>query len=670
MKPPNQTDHEWRSPLVRSPLRVRADTESPYRQRILGVLINFDRFSSSALAHKLIEAFTRFARGIEQANTLVNAYAEAKKFFIFVCEDSGYPDDHIFTRDTLRDFKIYLDTRKISARIRQSILRIACCICNMLPDFETVFPRDFDIYGSDVEIAAPKRHIRSLSELANQQGWTDKQLLRLFLDYCWDEIEQSWSKFSQRAQLAAIARPHLNDSHYVTGWGRSRGGPEDGRCGQRDINQLWVTECLSIASNSSATIQEKRYYRDLAWLLAYVEDYLDGIPEHITHLHNLPMLGRYETSIARIGGVAEASAFFFPTCRELSPFFAVFAAAHVNPMSIHGIRVDHLRMSDDPAWATLGFNKPRAGGEVVGPTFPIGGRNARTIPRAFEKLKAYTEPIRERLSANDPRRGALFLCRLRRVRGDGFLDQATYEMLQVGFTKLVERFWKSVGAANVGVRPFSFSASNVRASAIVQAHQDGGMDLEQTRILTRHRGSRTTTLYVDRMDVRTGMVAEVRKGMEALEQWVRTTQLPVIRAEVAAVLEALQLPDTPENREAATAYLKGDLGLGHGMDCRNPTKGPPRFRDGNRCDYLVGCWTCQQCIIITTPLNWARIRGYLDHLIAHAPTLKARNTVRWRRLYEPQLNLLEQVLADFPPEIERKGRGLLPRLKPLFPPLH
>lgn len=670
MKPPNQTDREWRAPLVRSPLRVRADTGSPYRQRILGILINFERFSGSALALRLIEAFTRFALGIDQVSTLVNAYAEAKKFFIFVCEDSGYPTDYNFTRNTLRDFKIYLDKSNIPVRRRQPTLRTACCICNMLPHFETAFPRDFDIYGSAGEIAAPKQHIRSLSELANQHGWTDKQLLRLFLDYCWVEIEQSWLKFSRRAQLAAIARPHLDDSHYVTGWGRGRGGPEDGRRGQRDINQPWVTECLHTVMKGSATFQEKRYYRDLAWLLSYVEDYLDGIPEHISHLHNLPMLGRYEASMARIGGVAEASAFFFPTCRELSPFYAVFAAAHVNPMSIHDIRVDHLRMSDDPAWATLGFDKPRAGGEVVGPTFPIGGRNARTIPRAFEKLKAYTEPIRERLSMNDPRRRALFLCRLRRVRRDGFLDQATYDMLQVEFTKLVERFWKYVGPDNMGVRPFYFSASNVRASAIVQAHQDGGMDLEQTRILTRHRSRRTTTPYVDRKDVRAGMVAEVRKGMEALEQWVRTTQLPVIRAEVAAILEALQLPDTPENREVAIAYLEGDLGLGHGMDCRDPTKGPQRFRDGNRCDYLVGCWTCQQCIIITTPLNWARIRGYLDHLIAHAPTLKARNMVRWRLLYEPQLNLLEQVLADCPPEIERKGRGLLLRLKPLFPPLH
>jgi hypothetical protein len=403
-------------------------------------------------------------------------------------------------------------------------------------------------------------------------------------------------------------------------------------------------------------------------LVAYIDERFDGIPTYYRDKAAMaqPDVLQYRYALRYHGNIRLVATHLGPDVRMLVPFAVVFAAANVNPQSILKLRIDDLKDTDRRGWKKLDWDKTRAGGEIEGLEFPIGGANASTVPRAFEALLEITQRFRR--SVSETNEDFAFLAWLPNGRSKESLPPIrvpSHKMLLYAFRSFRDDFlaihpgW--IGAD--GKKPV-FALENIRATAINVLHADLGYDTESTRVSTRHRRKSTTARYLRHREHAAAREGAIRDSQEQMVTWVKEQSINVILAKPDTVADTLKI----EASEALLWIEDAKNAVGNGFQCRNPMKSPmPGQVRGRLCTYFIGCFACANNIIIAMPLNAARLILWRRHVEAARPRMAADNMTRWNLIYEPQVAALSAALDDFPADVLVKGRSLAEQLRVPFP---
>jgi len=419
------------------------------------------------------------------------------------------------------------------------------------------------------------------------------------------------------------------------------------------------------AADASGLLTRKRF----GSLVSYIDERFDGIPksEWDAVARGQPEFTEYRCAIRFHGGTRQVATHLGPDVRTLVPFAVVFAAADINPHSILKLKIGDLKETNRPGWRKLDWEKTRAGGEIDGLEWPVGGTNAATVPRAFDALREITERFRR--SAGDQHAQAAFLAWApspgrARVKPP-LIRVPTHSMLLYEFRNFradfLEAHPKWIGAD--GKHPV-FALENIRATAINVLHADLGQDTESTRVATRHRHKSTTARYLRHPEHAAAREGAIRDSQEQMVAWAREHDVNVILAKPDSVADALKI----EASEALLWIDEAKNAVGNGFQCRNPLNSPMLGQArGRLCTYFIGCFACANNIIIATPLNAARLILWHSHVEAARPRMAADNITRWNLIYEPQIAAIAAALDDFPADVLVKGRRLAEQLRIPFP---
>ena len=87
----------------------------------------------------------------------------------------------------------------------------------------------------------------------------------------------------------------------------------------------------------------------------------------------------------------------WPTAFYLAPFMVLFAIAQVNSLSIHALKTNDFRAdpTEPTKFMTVFWPKPRSNAQLLSGPYPIGGKNSRSLPRAWMLLQEATRELRE-----------------------------------------------------------------------------------------------------------------------------------------------------------------------------------------------------------------------------------------------------------------------------------
>lgn len=329
----------------------------------------------------------------------------------------------------------------------------------------------------------------------------------------------------------------------------------------------------------------------------------------------------------------------------------VFAAAQVNVDSIAHLTVDMLRAdtAQPGRYRVLVWDKPRAGGDQLMPPFPVGGRDARSLPRLWERLLEATAHLRTQAPPGSAERLLLYMGWESATKRDAPMVVHPVGSLSLLFGTTFPKVIASLasqapaGSARDSVAQIApaLTLSTVRTTAINVASKRLNRDFSKTAATGGHRSTRSLgTSYLNNRRVQRALDEQIEAGQRHMLRWARQP-MEVVPDDPEAIEDRLGLD------ARAAARLRADaLNLGTGVS-------------------LVD----DRAIVIDTPLNALRMIQWLRRMREAEGTMVRENPERWTAIYLPQIALFEQALNDFPRRTlmaakEMDGKYALP-----FPPV-
>ena len=322
-------------------------------------------------------------------------------------------------------------------------------------------------------------------------------------------------------------------------------------------------------------------------------------------------------------GTSMSSSLCFAACA-----IGLLSAACVNPTSTTELEIDDLRAnSRDPSLRRLKFSKGRADGDVDLPAFPIGGTNARTIPRLWDRIIQATATMRISVPAGAERR--LFL----RIDSSGAVvpidDENRVAMAMPVLRKLIAggyptssgRGDKATRAVRTLTNPLYVKSSTgdqeryapiranmrfinyalIRNTAINVASARLKRNSADTQNAVGHRrgGGALEGAYLANRQYRDDLDQEIRLAQAALVNWA-TKPVRVLPAEAEAVMS-----EAGVDASTAARVLAEEFNLGMGASLVNATT-----------------------IVIDTPLNALRMMQWVEKLEAAEARILVENPVQ------------------------------------------
>jgi hypothetical protein len=317
--------------------------------------------------------------------------------------------------------------------------------------------------------------------------------------------------------------------------------------------------------------------------------------------------------------LAELRSYLAPTTKYLAALMPTFLAAGVNPSSLRRLRVDQLvPISDAPeSFASIVFEKPRAGGEVLVGPFRVGKPGEFSLPQVWARAARATSVLRDRLPKKKVQNKLLLAARDRGRWRNTFVDVAApHKFLQVALKKLLgELCGRDSPLGRVAKR---LSPKTIRTTAINIANQRMGLDKDLSAAAFGQKPEVLDVAYLLNERIKAELERTMEEGQAALERWLRAP-IRVVPNESSAILEA----------------------------CGNDAKAAGEARSGDSA-WLNGlCLVHDQALVVDTPINCLRMLQWLECLRAAESRMRRDQPERWKARYEPQIPLFEDALADF-----------------------
>lgn len=317
---------------------------------------------------------------------------------------------------------------------------------------------------------------------------------------------------------------------------------------------------------------------------------------------------------------SEIQQHLWPSSMFLAPFMALFAMAFISAGSICELERDMLRDDSlEPGKKSIVFDKGRAGGDVEAGPFPIGGANARSIPRAWGLIDAATEPLRPLAAPELRNRLLLFMSRRKDNWVPGGVMAANVFQYRDGIKALLDLADGTKWKLLVALREQLASLKLIRTTAINVARARLG-NAKQTGEVVRHNGTRTLEVsYLNNPYVKAELDDHVVASQQMMVEWTKSgiTIVPNDRGSITAQLDGMS--------DAADALLADELNMGFGVSLVNT-----------------------KAIVIDTPLNCLRMLQYLRRIQESRDLILIENPARWEKYWEPQAVILAEALHDFP----------------------
>ena len=351
------------------------------------------------------------------------------------------------------------------------------------------------------------------------------------------------------------------------------------------------------------------------------------------------------------GGITRIAllTFFHPTVVLASLFAGILAAGCVNPASIECLELDDMQPdAQDPALRRIVPAKARALGDVDLPPFPVGGRNARTLPRLWERYVVASEEIR-RLAPPSYATRLLLWCP-RQIAPPPAIGAFTWpgainECWQVLRKYLAGQYHVRPSVAlnpeydiirqNLDVLTLSL----IRDTAINVASARLNRDFAKTALAVGHRSTSSLELsYLNNPQVREDLETEVRRVQRAMHDWVHRP-IAILPPDPDTVARELGLA-----REEAVKVVADERNLGYGVSLVN-----------------------ERTVIIDTPLNALRMMQWLEHLKKAEHRMLNDNPERWEQIYRDQVHVFTQALADFPRRTLKAAKAMNEDIRLPFP---
>jgi hypothetical protein len=587
--------------------------------------------------------------------------------------------------DALNTFYEFLETSSYSPATKQTLYKHGCGISRYLIDSKLI--GHFRVPGryrhaAVLSVTPPPRRVTDGVRLADTE-LTDDKMLNQIVSFAYEELEAWRHKRALAAVLATAAREAYRAVLEAT----KQAWPAHSFA---RMDTTWADAVLAAHGSGLERHGFPTNGRDLASLafcILFAHEHYNGIPRTVTEVRRLPddqkIPGevRYASMIIRVGSEFPGlfPSMLCPGQDEAAALAVLLAAAHVNADSVVAMKAACLKATRDPNVFVLAWHKARAGGEMEGLGFPnrpannspdcedngaaeidekTGEMRRQILARgATDAVRSIPTAIRDYLKASAPLRAAMDMpdgpdgvphpdAKLLLVQPDKVQPGATgftcsARTLRRGVEAFAARLQERIVVAHSEASGFRIGLKSIRVSAIHQFRRSSG-SMNATVIASQHASRDQTAYYLRHRDVMALNSEETRRIVNALDHAVRTGTLILV---------------------AADHRPTGAVDIGHGLTCRNRHDSQmPGQRPDLPCDFFLGCLSCERAIVVATPLNYARLARYREHLISSRQR-RDQNPERWHRWVMPMLPVLEQALADFPPETAAEGTKLAARLR-------
>jgi hypothetical protein len=375
-----------------------------------------------------------------------------------------------------------------------------------------------------------------------------------------------------------------------------------------------------LSKKDKFTADELKQFRVL---LHVIESKHDGfVPDQATLLKKGSGISHIYKAISNFGGTKKISSMLYPFAEDIIPFMiAIGAQTFANPEGLRCMKRDcmseHLLLEGR---SIVSWDK---------------GRSKRPQQRSFLSAKQMSVPklinqvltLTERLShyAPEAERNNIFLIH-------GLNNGYRAKLIPDYLTSVhVRRFTKRHQLVCDEGKPLNLTLVKLRTTGLTLSHEQFGYDILKTQAVANHYSPDTTMSYVDNV--------RVRDSHQKIIHNLQAYYIDEARAGVDAQnIKSLSSEPTELRVENATAA---------GFTCRDPlASNIPGQRKGVMCTAWLGCFTCPNAVI---PISTDALVRLLSTKKALLDAKKTVDSQRWKSLYLPKLEIIEQdIIPKFP----------------------
>lgn len=371
----------------------------------------------------------------------------------------------------------------------------------------------------------------------------------------------------------------------------------------------------------------------LGWFLQYVDERCAGIVPQTVELKRSKQR-QHARTLAALGGQKQVEPCLYPRAESLLAYYlAILIHTAGNPDPIAELGRDCLQSLPllDDRQALVWF-KARAH-SIQRRTFLSTDRlEPPALVKDLLQWNARLQPL-----APPALRDRLFL--FKGPRGTGALSSGNVKHMLPAFCKrhALPRF----------------SLASIRASVLASFYRASG-DLLRAKTVANHAHLATTVRYVQMPEVHAQHRARIAAMQSAFIGHIEQARSNGTPARSATSAPASKDPAVPG----------GEVVSMFGFGCTDPFAGTaPGTQRGQLCTHFMGCFTCPNAIITPDPTTLARLLQARDHLRVAAGAL---HPARWRAVYAPQLQILEEdILPRFSAAELAAAAALVVGLPPL-----
>ena len=363
--------------------------------------------------------------------------------------------------------------------------------------------------------------------------------------------------------------------------------------------------------------------KNLRVLLHIFESKYGGfVPEQATFLQKGSGLSNIYTAMRNFGGAKKIASMLCPFGEDIVPFMiAIGAQTFANPEGLRSMKRDciseHLLLENRSivSWDKGRSKRPQQRSFLTA--------KHMSVPKLINQVLALTERLRPH--APESERNNLFL-----IHGlnNGFKAKLIPDYLAASHVKHFVKRHKLV--CDEG-KPLNFTLAKLRTTGLTLAHEKFGYDILKTQAVANHYSPDTTMSYVDNVRVR-----------DSHQKIIHNLQAYYID-EARAGLDAQNI----KSLSSEPTELKVENATAAGFTCRDPLASEiPGQRKGVMCTAWLGCFTCPNAVI---PISTDALVRLLSTKKALLDAKKTVDSQRWKSLYLPKLEIIEQdIIPKFP----------------------
>lgn len=396
----------------------------------------------------------------------------------------------------------------------------------------------------------------------------------------------------------------------------------------QEIEEIWADfeygrELIEKSLFHLSQTEQPINLNDLGNCLAYIEHRYEGLIPPLENflMHNDPELYR---AIRRHGGREQVSKYLFPSTRRLIPFILfITSRTFGNIDSILLMNRDCIK--DHPVLSsrkTVEWFKGRANA-LQRRSYPVTGNQNTSILLIIEQVLKLTMRLVSKVGNRDYS-NRLFLYGTRTGSVSSFDGSGSGNR---NFLEALADFRHKHGLAK-------FSPSNLRATGSDRTDEAMGGDIKARQIVLNHSSAQTTKDHYTSDGIRQRYSERIATLQSKLFDWVRTKGKfdPRVVANDMKDLTLEQVEMMANGKNATTA----------GFVCKNPFDSPQDGESkGKLCSSWLGCFSCENAIIIRDAETLARLFQLESHLIDARSKL---NPLRFTLFYEPKLRIIQDDL--------------------------